>query len=68
MVNSDFIFSPLSATCLARLAARLISSYEELVHEPIKPTSIFVGQPFSAATSLTLERGVARSGVNGPFK
>ena len=52
MVNSAFVFKPFSATCFARLAARLISSYEELVQLPINPTSTFVGQLFFAAASF----------------
>jgi hypothetical protein len=45
-----------------------MSSYEEFVQLPIKPTSTFVGHPFAAATSFILEIGVAKSGVNGQFK
>src|SRR5690348_16239379 len=68
IVNSDLVFNPLLATCSARLAALAISSYDELVHEPIRPTSTRVGQPFLAASSRILEIGVARSGVNGPLR
>ena len=67
IVNSAFDFSFLSTACCASEAAREISSYDELVHEPIKPTSILVGHPFSLATSAIFEIGVARSGVNGPL-
>ena len=34
----------------------------------MSPTSTFVGQPCSAAAAAISEIGVARSGVNGPFK
>src|ERR1043165_8585800 len=68
MVNIAFVFKPLLATCFAKLAAREMSSYDELVHEPIKPTSTFNGQPFFAASSFIFEIGVAKSGVKGPFK
>src|SRR6218665_2811135 len=68
MVNSAFVFKRSAATCAAKLAAREISSYDELVHEPINPTSTLVGQLFFAAASFICEIGVAKSGVKGPFK
>src|SRR6218665_1001464 len=68
MVNSAFVFKRSAATCAAKLAAREISSYDELVHEPINPTSTLVGQLFFAAASFIFEIGVAKSGVKGPFK
>ena len=64
---SAFVVNPFWATCFAKLTARLISSYEEFVQEPIKPTSTFVGHPLAAATSFIFEIGVARSGVKGPL-
>ncbi|MCY1233308.1 hypothetical protein D9M72_458460 [compost metagenome] len=67
-MNCAFVFNFLSATCLANEAAREISSYEEFVQEPIKPTWICNGQLFFSASSLILEIGVAKSGVKGPFK
>ena len=45
-----------------------MSSYDELVHEPIKPTSTFIGQPFFSARARTSEMGVAKSGVKGPLR
>lgn len=48
-------------------AARDISSYEELVQDPIKPTFNSDGQSFSLTASLNLEMGVAKSGVKGPL-
>jgi hypothetical protein len=36
-VYSDFTFNPLSSACCATEAARVISSYELFVHEPISP-------------------------------
>ena len=68
IMYSALVVNPFSDTCFAKLTARLISSYEELVQLPIKPTSIFVGHPFAKATSFILEIGVAKSGVKGPFK
>ena len=49
-------------------AEREISSYDEFVHEPIRPTSISVGQLLSADTFAISDIGVALSGVKGPFK
>ena len=67
-MKSAFVFNPFSTACFAIDAEREISSYEELVHEPINPTSTSVGQLFSAATFAISEIGVALSGVKGPFK
>ena len=58
MVYSALTSRFLSLACLATEAALAISSYDELVQEPIKPTSIFVGQPFFSAISFILEIGV----------
>jgi hypothetical protein len=44
-----------------------MSSYDELVQEPISPTLISSGQLFFFASDASLETGVARSGVNGPL-
>ena len=49
------------------LAERVMSSYEELVQEPIKATLSSVGQSFLTTSSLNLEIGVAKSGVKGPL-
>src|SRR5690348_6418808 len=67
MVNSDFAFNPWLVASKAIDAARVISSYDELVHEPINPTSNFSGQPFSFTAAANFEIGHARSGVNGPL-
>ena len=44
-----------------------MSSYEELVQEPMRATFSSEGQPFFTTSSLNLEIGVARSGVKGPL-
>ena len=43
IVNLVFRLAPLFTACLAIEAALEMSSYDELVHEPIKPTSTFFG-------------------------
>ena len=58
----------LSLACFAIEAALDISSYEELVQDPISPTSTLVGQLFFSASICILDIGVALSGVKGPFK
>ena len=68
IVKCDLVFKFFSDTCFAKDAAREISSYEELVQEPINPYWIFNGQLFLIASSFILEIGVAKSGVKGPFK
>ena len=50
-VYSLLTSNPFSAACLAIEAARVMSSYDELVHEPINPTSILVGQPLASAVA-----------------
>ena len=67
IVKRDLRSMPWSAACLAMLAERVMSSYEELVHEPMSATLSSSGQPFLTTSSLNLERGVARSGVKGPL-
>lgn len=44
-----------------------MSSYDELVQEPMRPTLISSGQLFFLASAASLEMGVARSGVKGPL-
>ena len=68
MVKSALVFNPFSTACRAMETEREISSYDELVHDPIKPTFISVGQPFSCAATAMADIGVALSGVKGPFK
>jgi hypothetical protein len=60
---------PTSRPCLDASSAidaeRDMSSYEELVHDPISATFKSEGQLFFFTSSANLEMGVARSGVNG---
>ena len=44
-----------------------MSSYELLVHEPIRPAEISSFQPCSFTNAPNFDSGVARSGVNGPL-
>jgi hypothetical protein len=44
-----------------------MSSYDELVHEPIKPADNFSGQLFFFNAAANCDKGVAKSGVNGPL-
>ncbi|KAH3662866.1 hypothetical protein OGATHE_004442 [Ogataea polymorpha] len=60
-------FKPTLAACLMIEAARDMSWYDEFVHEPIKPAVMVSGHSFSLVVSLSLEIGVDKSGVNGPF-
>src|SRR5699024_6077132 len=66
--NSALVTSPFSTACLAMDAALDKSSYEEFVQEPINHHSTLDGQPFFSASCFMRETGVAKSGVNGPFK
>jgi hypothetical protein len=66
-VNRDFALMPWSRASRAIEAARDISSYEEFVQEPIRPTFNSSGQLLALTASLNLEIGVARSGVKGPL-
>ncbi len=43
-----------------------MSSYEELVHDPMSPSLTSSGHPFFLAVSPRAWIGVARSGVYGP--
>ena len=49
IVNSDFVTKPFSTACCAIDADLEISSYDEFVQDPIKPTSTLVGQLFFSA-------------------
>ena len=64
-VKSDLALMPWSIASCAIDAARDISSYEEFVQEPIRPTLSSSGHLFSTTASLNLEIGVARSGSEG---
>jgi hypothetical protein len=67
IVNLLLTSRPCAAASLAMEAERDISSYDELVHDPIRATLSSSGQPFFLASVANLEIGVARSGVNGPL-
>ena len=58
---------PAASACLAMLAARLISSYELLVQDPISAALSSVGHPFFFSAGPKADRGLARSGVKGPL-
>jgi hypothetical protein len=45
-----------------------MSSYDELVHEPMSAPERVVGNELSDRKEGKEERGVARSGVKGPFR
>lgn len=60
-------FRPAALACLTRDSERVMSWYEELVQLPIKPAPKVVGQLLALTISLKAERGVERSGVNGPL-
>ena len=67
IVKSAFVVKPLSIACLAIEEDLDISSYEEFVQDPIRPTLMSVGQPSLIASCFSFDIGVALSGVNGPF-
>src|SRR5438046_10445908 len=66
-VNIDFAFKPWLRASRAMEAARDMSSYDEFVQDPIRPTFNSEGHLFASTASLNLEMGVARSGVKGPL-
>ena len=68
IVNRAFVLNPLFTAWLAIETDLEISSYEELVQDPIKPTCILVGQFSFSASSFILDIGVALSGVKGPLR
>ena len=65
--KSAFVERFFSKAWLAIEEALDKSSYEELVHEPINPHSIFLGQSLSLSVSAILLTGVAISGEKGPL-
>jgi len=67
MVKPDLALRPCAAASSAIDAARDMSSYDELVHEPMRPTESFSGQLLSLTAWANLLSGVARSGVYGPL-
>ena len=67
MVNADLALRPCEAASSAIAADRLMSSYDELVHDPMRPTLSSAGQECFLTSEANLEIGVARSGVKGPL-
>lgn len=51
-VKSDLLWTPLAMTWRATLTARPMSSYDELVHDPMRPTLSSTGQPLAFTASL----------------
>ena len=66
-MNFDLTSRPWAEASFAMAAERVMSSYEELVQEPMRPTLRSAGQSFFLTSSANLEIGVARSGVKGPL-
>ena len=66
--NGTLDLSPAALACSAMDATRDMSSYDELVHEPMSAEERVVGYLFSFKNDPKAESGVARSGVKGPFK
>lgn len=67
MKRSIFGLIPAAEACLTRSSARVISSYELFVQLPIRPDETEVGHLFASTALANMERGVERSGVNGPL-
>ena len=65
IMSSTLAVSPWAAACRAIEAARVMSSYDELVHEPMRQADGSSGQPFSRAAAPTpsVPMRWARSGV-----
>jgi len=61
-------FNPAAFACSAIEATRDMSSYDEFVHDPIRAEERVVGYLFDSKKEGNRDRGVARSGVNGPFR
>src|SRR3954471_21578127 len=68
-VTSKGVFTciPARAAWRAIDAVREMSSYDELVHDPISAELIFDGHPFSWAWAPTSDTLWARSGECGPL-
>ena len=58
---------PWSAAWRSTDAARLMSSYDELVHDPTSADDTSTGQPSARASSPRSDTGRERSGVCGPL-
>ena len=68
MSSSVLARSPAAAAWRATDAARVRSSYDEFVHEPISAAEISTGQAFSRAAAPTADpTRCARSGECGPL-
>ena len=58
--------SPALMPCIAMWAARRMSSYDELVHDPMSAALMPAGQPFARTSAASFETGRSRSGECGP--
>lgn len=67
-MNGTLTLSPASLACLAIEATLDMSSYDELVHDPIRPAVSAGDHLFSWMKEENLESGVERSGVKGPLR
>jgi len=54
---------PASSACLTMLALRVMSSYEELVQDPIRLAVSWLGQPFSLIESANCGRHASGSDI-----
>ena len=66
-VNLLLVWRPWEAASLAMAAERVMSSYDELVQEPMRATLSSAGQLFFSTSWANFEIGVAKSGVKGPL-
>ena len=66
--NGTLLLRPASLACSAIEATRDISSYDELVQDPMSAEERVVGYLFDARKAGKVDRGVERSGVKGPFR
>ena len=67
MYNGTFAVRPCAAAWRAMDAARVMSSYDEFVHDPINAADSFTGTLFCLAHAPTSDTRWARSGVSGPL-
>lgn len=67
-MNGTLTLRPAAVACLAMLATRDMSSYDELVHEPMRPAESSSFQLLDETNEANLDRGVERSGVKGPLR
>ena len=64
--NGVLALTPALSACIAMWAARFMSSYEELVQEPMSAWRMPAGQPSFFTSAASFEMGRARSGECGP--